>query len=66
VILSYVLFAYLIFLIAFGLVSWAGLYHLYRFGYAGDKTRLIINVYLAVSIVVIVLSLTLFLVSLYL
>ncbi len=62
----YYLFIYMIFLIIFCLVSWAGLYHLYRFGYVGDKTKLIINIYLVVSIAVILVSLTLFLTSLYL
>ena len=47
---------YFIFLLAYLIFSLAGVYHLRRFGYAGDLTKTIIIVYTLLSVAVIVLS----------
>lgn len=48
--------AYIIFIFFFLVFSAAGIYHLLRFGYAGDLTKIIIFLYSAVSLAVIAIS----------
>lgn len=47
---------YFVFLIAYLTFSFAGIYHLRRFGYAGDLTKAIIVAYTLLSVAVVVLS----------
>lgn len=55
--MAYIIIPYLIFLACFIVYSLAGIYHLWRFGYSGDLTKVIIIVYLLLSAVIIVISL---------
>lgn len=50
----YLVLGYLLFLVAFGIFSYFGIYHLWRFGFVGDATRSMIVIYLvAVGIIII-------------
>jgi len=48
--------AYLIFVVAFAVFSAIGFYHLSRYGYSGDLSKIIIVVYSLISLAVIVLT----------
>jgi hypothetical protein len=55
----YLLLVYIVIVIIFSIFSIAGLYHLKRFTYSGDLSRIIIVIYSVVSIAVIIFSLSL-------
>lgn len=61
-VLNYEVVAYGIFLLVFLIYSVAAIYHLWRFGYAGDLSKLMIFIYCAFVLAVIIASL--FLISL--
>ena len=54
--MNYLFGAYAIFVLVYLVYSAAGIYHLWRFGYSGDFSKLIIVVYSALSIGVIASS----------
>lgn len=54
--LAFIYVAYAVFLIGYVLFSWAGFYHLWRFGYKGDLSKMVIFVYIILSIVIIALT----------
>ncbi|MEI7792220.1 MAG: hypothetical protein WCI57_01905 [Candidatus Berkelbacteria bacterium] len=47
---------YTAFILAFIIFSVAGIYHLWRFGYSGDLSKIIIVIYSVVSLAVVVTS----------
>ena len=47
---------YIAFVLAFIVFSVAGIYHLWRFGYSGDLSKIIIVIYAILSIAVVVAS----------
>jgi hypothetical protein len=47
---------YIAFILAFIIFSIAGVYHLWRFGYSGDLSKIIIVIYSVVSLAVVVAS----------
>jgi hypothetical protein len=53
----FLLLAYFLFLIVFAVYSTVGVYHLWRFGYVGDLTKPFIFAYIAVSAIVIIITL---------
>lgn len=57
--MSYLLIAYFIFLFGYFIYSVAGIYHLWRFGYSGDLSKIMIIIYTIISIAVITISLSL-------
>lgn len=52
----YLLVIYFLYLLLFGVYSFLGVYHLWRFGYIGDLTKPTIATYVVVSASVIILS----------
>jgi hypothetical protein len=54
--LSYFLFAYLIFLAIWLVLSLTGLYHLYKFGFKIAATYISIAAYLIISILILVIT----------
>lgn len=57
--MTYIIIPYLIFLVGFIIYSMAGIYHLWRFGYSGDLTKVVIIIYLFLSTAIIAASLLL-------
>lgn len=57
--MAYLLASYFLLLLVYIGYSAAGIYHLRRFGYAGDLTRSAIFVYIGLSLAVIAVSLIL-------
>lgn len=55
--MTYLLILYFVFLLGFMAYSAAGIYHLWRFGYAGDLTRPIIIIYSFLATFIIIVSL---------
>ena len=53
-----VILAYLFFIVIYLAYSIAGIYHLWRFGYSGDLSKLAILAYSVVSIIIIAVTLT--------
>ena len=53
------LIAYIFFVLVYIIYSLVGIYHLRRFGYLGDLTKLVIFVYSVVSFSIIIISLVL-------
>lgn len=53
-----VITAYALVVVAFLIFSYAGIYHLRRYGYAGDLTKPIIIIYSLLSVTVLVVSIT--------
>jgi len=53
----YLIIAYLIFIVSFVVYSAAGIYHLWRFGYSGDLSKVIIVIYSLITLAIIVVSL---------
>jgi len=51
--MSILIIVFVICLLAFGIFSWAGLYHLWRYGYVGDMTKPVIITYSVLSLAVI-------------
>jgi len=58
----YILFAYLAYLIVFGVFSYFALYHIWRFGFVGDLTKMVIYGYVILSLAIIITSLFLIIV----
>jgi len=54
----YLLIIYIIALIAFGIYSFFGIYHLWRFGYIGDLTKPAIIIYIIIALLAIGVSIT--------
>lgn len=52
----YFIIGYIIFLIAFGIFSYAGLYHLIRYGYREGASTKMLFAYITVSISIIVVT----------
>ena len=48
--MQYFIFVYLIVVLAFVIYSAAGIYHLWRFGYSGDLSKVAIIIYSLVSL----------------
>lgn len=46
--MSLLLIAYIVFLFGYATVAASALYHAYKFGYPGDKTRLAASIYISV------------------
>lgn len=44
---------FIIYILGFGIFSWAGLYHLWKYGYVGDMTKPVIFIYSILSLLVI-------------
>lgn len=57
--MSYIILAYIIFLILFVLYSTAAIYHLWRFGYVGDLTKPVMVAYIILSSLVIMSTIVL-------
>lgn len=55
----FLLIIYLIFLAAYLIYSAIAIYHLWRFGYVGDLTKLAIIIYVIISVLIIVFTLIL-------
>lgn len=55
----YLILFYLIFILGFVIYSAAGIYHLWRFGYSGDLSKVIIVIYVLTTAAIIVISLLL-------
>jgi hypothetical protein len=54
--ISYIVIFYSVFLLVFLIFSVAGIYHLWRFGYAGDLSKSMIAVYSIIVIGIIISS----------
>ncbi|MFA5157585.1 MAG: hypothetical protein WC451_00115 [Patescibacteria group bacterium] len=55
--MTFLIIAYVVFLLAFLIYSASGIYHLWRFGYVGDLTKPAIVIYVIISGSVIILTL---------
>lgn len=58
--MTYLFGFYIVFLACFVIYSIAGIYHLWRYGYSGDLSKVIIVVYTLISVFIIVASLIFF------
>ncbi len=47
------LIAYFIFLVLYGIISYAIIFHFLRYRVEGDKSQLVINIYVFLSIIII-------------
>ena len=54
--MSYLILVYILFLIGFIIFSILGIYHLWKFGFTGDRSKLVILIYSVIGVGVIVLS----------
>jgi uncharacterized membrane protein len=54
--LSFLFVLYGIGVLIFSAFSWAGIYHLFRFGYKGDISKSVVFIYAIISMAVIVLT----------
>jgi hypothetical protein len=55
--MNYLIIIYALFLLGFLIYSAAGIYHLWRFGYSGDMSKVIIFIYSIISVSIIIASL---------
>ncbi len=53
----FVLLAYLAFVLIFAIFSYFALYHIWRFGFVGDLTKIVVYGYVILSLLIIIISL---------
>lgn len=52
----YLILAYIIFLIIFGIISTAAFYHCWEFGYIGDATKFAMVIYSIIALAIVVVT----------
>jgi hypothetical protein len=59
----YIILAYLTFVLFFSIFSYFALYHIWRFGFVGDVTKMVVYGYIIISIIIIITSFVLILIA---